>query len=487
MHTDNKNLNIIFITACLFATLPVLIPTYPPMVDAPQHVAQIASFTSILSGTNPFSELFDIQWFTPYLLGYSVVFTLSTVLGYVWAFKLTTAVAIFLFPIFADKFLRSQKITSPLRWLLIPLPYGFAYEWGFFNFLIAMPLGFLFLSYIPTERSTYTRKDYFKIAFWVHLLFAAHILVLLVFASIAAFLLYTKNLKSWLHRLLPYFTVVPAISIWFTLKILNGNGTDATSGPWGLGLHRLTDFLPTLFSLPNLTTSQYIAAILCCTPFFLGMKLEISVRKIAPFLLYSIIMLFGPNYLFGTFFVYNRFGFIGLPLYFHMFIWREAPPHEKAATYTSPLLILFSVLLIAYHTGKAFTYEKESAGFREILNYMQPDKRVLSLAFNRNSALYDAPVYLHYPVWYQASKGGLVDFNFAYFFPQVVRFKPENIPPANDGFVWYPHTFEWNRLKASQYDYFLIKYNADISNEIFPENSVFLIRNIGDWYLYERL
>ena len=39
-----------FSIVCLFAALPVLVTTLPPMVDLPQHAAQIALLRDVLAG-----------------------------------------------------------------------------------------------------------------------------------------------------------------------------------------------------------------------------------------------------------------------------------------------------------------------------------------------------------------------------------------------------------------------------------------------------
>ena len=75
-----------FSLACLLCGLPVLLSTYPPMVDVPQHAAQIMSLKAMLFGDNwAFSDLFEIKPFTPYWLGYGIAMALSVPFGIVMA------------------------------------------------------------------------------------------------------------------------------------------------------------------------------------------------------------------------------------------------------------------------------------------------------------------------------------------------------------------------------------------------------------------
>lgn len=456
------------------------------MVDLPQHAGQISLLKSMFSETFEFRKLLDIQLLTPYWLGYGIIYLLSIPLGVVTATKLTVALALAGFPLSADRFLKSQHANPYWSWLLIPATYGFAFEWGFLNFLIAVPLGFLFLSQLKLTDKPYTKKELVKTAIWCHVLFFAHALVMVVFISIAALLLHKKKARAWLSRLMPLFSITPIFSIWFLSKIFNQSEIKG-SGPWGLGLHRVAEFIPSMIALPA-TGYFIIASTLICTLIVLtGRKPSVQTSKIAPFILYTAIMMVGPNYLFGTFFVYNRFSYIGLPLFLIMFTAAEpkSAADSRQRNYLNATLIVASLILISYQALKIIGYAKESIAFQKVLEKMEPEKRALGLVFFRNSAFYTAPTYLHYPVWYQATRQGLVDFNFASFFPQVVKYKPESLPPADPNFVWMPQTFQWQAHEKYNYTYFLVKHPQDLSMNIFPGNEAELIMNTGEWWLYK--
>jgi len=475
----------LFVVACILSTLPIFIPEYPPMVDLPQHAGQIALFELMLSDNFEFGKLLEVQWLTPYWLGYTILYLLSKPFGIVLACKITVALALAGFPLSADRFLRSQNGNPYWSWLFIPVAYGFAFEWGFLNFLIAIPLGFLFLSSVKPLAAHHTRKELIAVILWCHLLFLAHVLVLAFFISTAALLLYSKDIKTWLRRLAPLFSIAPLFSLWFISKIIGQSETQG-SGPWGLGTHRFWEFFPSMLALPH-TAHFIIASILICTlAAFTGNTSRPTLNKVAPFGLYIVLMLVGPNYLFGTFFVYNRFSYIGLPLFLLIFTSDSQPsPRESSRRFLNPICIALAMILTSYHAVKIIVYAKESKPFQETLAHAEEGKRVLGLVFSRDSAYFSAPIYLHYPVWYQATKQGLVDFSFASFFPQVVRYKRDSLPPADPNFVWIPHTFHWDEHAPYQYTYFLVKHPLDVSQHLFPNNEAKLITNSGDWWLYE--
>jgi hypothetical protein len=58
-----------FLLACLLCGLPVWLPHFPPMVDLPQHAAQISLLLNMGNPDFPFSDQFQLNLFTPYLLG----------------------------------------------------------------------------------------------------------------------------------------------------------------------------------------------------------------------------------------------------------------------------------------------------------------------------------------------------------------------------------------------------------------------------------
>lgn len=476
----------LFLLACVASTAILFIADFPPMVDLPQHAAQIVMIKAMLSGQFAFANLFELQVLTPYWLGYSIVLALSCLVDTVLAIKLTVALAMAAFPISADRFLRAQNGYAGWSWLFIPTAYGFAFEWGLLNFLIAIPPGFFFLARISRLGATCTTKDLLWIAAWCHLLFFAHVLVLVLFLLMAVLIRHAPDPREWFKRILPFFSVAPLFAVWFVLKILGGADTQG-SGPWSLGLHRFIELLPNMVALPP-ASGSIIPAMAVCAAALLGHRLNFSVPKTGPFLVYVLWMLLGPNFLFGTYFVYNRFTHIGLPL-----LLLAATPSKPDSGITHPLakkfqyglIAVLSLALYGHHFAKARAYADESAQFSGMIARIPADQRVLGMVFSPYSAFYTAPVYLHYPVWNQVRNGGVTDFNFAYFFPQVVRYKMDQRPPADPDFVWNPGTFDWNAFRPFNYRYYLVKNPVDLAGPLFPAHAVKLVHQSADWWLYQ--
>ena len=60
--------------------VPIWIGRYLPMVDMPQHAAQITRCTRCGAATKRSPRLFEINWFTPYLLGYLLLYAAALVM-----------------------------------------------------------------------------------------------------------------------------------------------------------------------------------------------------------------------------------------------------------------------------------------------------------------------------------------------------------------------------------------------------------------------
>src|SRR5271165_5332872 len=119
--------------AGILATIPVWVAIYPPMVDLPQHAAQIALLRNLRDPAFGFADLFWVTWFTPYLLGYLAIYALTPLLGIVSAAKLVISLALIGIPVSTALLMRETG--ADLYWALLTIPpiYGFSYTWGFVN------------------------------------------------------------------------------------------------------------------------------------------------------------------------------------------------------------------------------------------------------------------------------------------------------------------------------------------------------------------
>ena len=119
-------------------------PTYLPLVDLPQHAAQVVSLDGILKNQYLWGDFTEVNWDTPYLTGY-----LSWLVIY-QVFDIKTSAKVFIVFIFLLYCLsvhclrRFFNAPCLVEWAAVTSFFGFAYQWGFVTFLLAIPIGIFF-------------------------------------------------------------------------------------------------------------------------------------------------------------------------------------------------------------------------------------------------------------------------------------------------------------------------------------------------------
>jgi len=486
--TNLINQDRVFSIACLLCAIPVVVSHYPPMVDLPQHAAQISAVRGILGETWGFADLFELNWFTPYWLGYGLVLALSELVGIVWAFKLVLAAAVCAFPWAAGRFCTRMGCPPAWNWMLIPLPFGFAYQWGFFNFIVAAPFGFLFLCALLEVRDRSGWLPYVKIGLWLHFLFFAHVLTAAFFCIVAALLLASpwNGLREWSRRCLPILTILPVAGLWLFTS-LRDSPTASAPVVWSLGPHRLTGFLPSFVSSPTAAAGQVLGLLVLALPLLSGARIRRNVAAWAPFVAYVSWLLLFPHLVGGTSFTYERFSIFGVPLYFICFEAAKTGGMQNRDRVIGAGLALVSVFILGWHGIRASTFNQETARYQSVMQQAEPGKRVLMMTFDPRSHASASPLMLHLGCWYQAEHGGLCEFNFASNWVTPARFR-EGTTGIQQSFEWAPQSFDWTRHRGDVYDYFLVRHPASAESWLREKShgAVGLLASDGEWQLYAK-
>ncbi|MEN9578577.1 MAG: hypothetical protein RJA70_1586, partial [Pseudomonadota bacterium] len=86
---DRRYWRLLWAFAALILATTVVTP-YLPMVDLPQHAAQV----SMLRNFSHYATEYEINWFTPYVLGYGISYGLSFVFGVTCAIRVVVGLAL---------------------------------------------------------------------------------------------------------------------------------------------------------------------------------------------------------------------------------------------------------------------------------------------------------------------------------------------------------------------------------------------------------
>ena len=478
----------------LVSVAPVFLSHYIPCVDMPQHSGQVAAFEAMQHSANyPWSTWFTTHWFTPYLLGYLLMIGFSHLTNIVMASKIVVALALWGLPMSTALLLREVGNDPRLGFLTLPTLYGFTFSFGFLNFLIAIPIGLLFMAWLVRYQNNSNRLGFLVAAIGINLLFFCHVIIWGLFFGIALVFIWSKTStwKVFLQRIAPLLSSLPLVLFWFVDKLLgteiHGGGVGVTNFP--LGWWRI-DIFPLLIGSNRAVFNTGFGVFLLAAPWMLGYRLRATLSNLFPLLCCSLILFLGPHALFGISYIYERFAPLFIP--FYLFALQPGHNSESTKSLSDPVwlgTLAFLVVFILNEVVLMSGFAAETADFHAVLTKMQPGQRTLSMVFMRNSLFSSAPVYLHFPLWYQATKDGLVDYNFGTGFMMLLQFNSNNVPANISGFEWNPQSFDWKRTQGYRYHYFMVRAPFNLDRFIFRSNicHIRLLTHAGTWWVYEQV
>ena len=479
----------LFFAMLVLMLAPIWIGRYLPLVDMPQHAAQITALREILHGNPSLTQLFEINWFTPYLFGYLLLYAISSVLPITMATKLVVSLAVVAIPITTGQLLRAAGADERWKWLAIPCSFGFAFYWGFLSYIVAAPLALVFLTRTARFMAAPTTRNAIGIAVFSLLLFFCHVIVLGVASLLAlgyvAGVSY-RDPRALMLRSLPYATPLPLIALW--LVIVYRTVPVVHSDP--IVFPTLSSRFVQLLLQPagqdgsSVLVALLVTAAVIALPPLSGAKLSRRPERWLPFVLAAIVFMVAPHYVLSTAYFYQRLGLFLVPLW--LLLWDAPSGRARRLDWVAMLIVL---IWTAATIGRFAAFSRETESFRQVVASVEPGKRVASMVFDARSSFFTLPVYLHFPVWYAATDRGVVDFNFADFAASVVRYQADAGPRMTDFLGWYPTEFDWHTHGGAHYDYFMVKSSSDISERIFKDKrgSVELVAQSGWWWLYRNL
>lgn len=487
---DNQKL---FWFVLFLSLLPLWVVVYPPMVDIPQHAAQISALQQMWAGNTAFTEVFRINWFTPYLMGYLSVYFLALLFPILIAFKIILSLILIAIPVLSGILFREMGADERWKWLVIPSCFGIAFFWGFLNFLVAIPFGLLFLILTVRYDRNASIKNSFLIALYAVFLFFCHVLMLGFFSVLALAYLagaHYRDLKTMIRRFIPYAAPLPIIALWLVFTYRHESEARKTEIVFGTGLEKLEILLRQIsgsqvdFSdYSTIPLSVILGTVIILFPLIVKAQFNRNPKRWFPLAMGTLLFLIFPSSAMGTSILYERFAAFLIPIWF--MVWD--PPKTKSIKWH--WLAITVVCVCALMNMSHFrSFDRDAKNMNKIMSDIGPGKKVLSLMVDRESPDFSYPVFLHCGSWYQVTQKGIVDFNFAYFFPLMVRYKEGHKSKITPGVGHYTDRFQWEKHHGADFDYFIVHADEDMREQLFKEHkdSVSLKTRNGRWWLYER-
>ena len=432
------------------------------MVDLPQHAGQVALWRDLLSSSSPWSELMRINLFTPYLAGYGVALPLAFLMPAGTAIKVVLTCALLGF-VAACVALRKECRGDPrLDWLLITPFFGFAWQFGFVTFLVVAPLVIVFVRFsLRHARACSIETSAILIGLGLLMLLSHGLAFVFACAvGVALATAHASSVRGLASTAVPYVMLGIAFVGFFAAS----KGFDAPPASGVAGLSYSVGFasrIAVLFAFNHGFTGEMamMSMLLLLAPFAIGAVKDW--RMAVPAAVLLLVILAVPHSVMGTSYLFQRFDLFLLPLFIMMFAAR--PTAERNSDVREHFAVAAMVLAcwagLALMGHRLIAFGREAGEFDAVLAAAEPGKRALAISVDASSVAVDHPVvYSHFATWYQAEKKGLVDFNFANFHPQVVRYRPEHMPPAGIEFDRASHNVDWKKHRARDYDYYFVRH-----------------------------
>lgn len=493
----SRTVRLAYWACCAWAVATIWLAPHLPQTDLPQHAGQVALMRDLAAGRSAWAPELRINLLTPYLVGYASLYALSQVLPLETAIALLYSVAYVAFVLACIGLRREVGADERLDWLFLPVFFGLAWRWGFLTFLVAAPVGICLL--IATYR--FARTTTWRLAMLIAVLgilaLFSHGLVFLYAAGVGLLVVLAakRGARERLVAALPFVVLLLGFLAYkvTVLDVEMSRAVGSSAIEWGDAGRRLLALVvyPTAATPREFYPAPLVALVAYASPWLLGLKPAQSAAAAVPFACTFLMMLLLPTSVWDAGFLYDRFALFLLPTYALMFTRRRrpapaAPAAEWKAAVVQAALVLGSAAVLARETVFNLAFARESRDADELFARLEPGRRLLYVPRDKGSERVALPhAYLHYPLWYQARHGGLVEFNFAILLPQVVRYRDEG-QHLKPGFPWLTEEFRWQVREREDFRYVLFRSATPIPLAMLESSRCPLLRveSAGAWAVF---
>jgi len=450
---------------------------YLPMVDLPQHAAQLSIW--VQRGEAPFlsREHFTLNLSTPYVGAYLLARGLAPWLGVILAFKVVAWLSIALHVVaFA---LLVHQLHYP-RWVAVfglPLGLGYCFYYGFVSFNFAMPLALFSISAALEHRARCTWRSGLVLAGALSTTLASHGFALVVAAAIAGLLL-LRGAGHFFARLAP-LCAPPLIALVWLVPGPSIQSIGATVwDPRVIELLQLPALLVGISSADHAASCIGVGLLVLLALGFARPRRQLEMW--APLLLVLAGFCLFPRMQNGFGPLHPRFAAFLVPALLLAF---EPRSNLRWAQLPKLAYLLCASWFLAF-TVRLQQFAEETNAITAFISEMPAGLRLRPVVFERDSAAFaGAPLHLHLSAYYAALKGGFQGYSFAMYPTSIVVYTESAPRGMFGGAEWQPERFS-GRDELSRYDLFWVKSSTDRSRELFGDRQhevTLVFRQQGFW------
>lgn len=454
---------------------------YLPMVDLPQHSAQISIWLHLNDPRWSEFQLFELNLRTPYLGAYAVARALAGVIGVVPALKFVVWLSIVGHWAAFDWLARSLGYGPWLGLLGLPLGMGYGFYYGFISFIGALPFGLAAVCLALRHRARPSLASGLWLGAALCATLATHGFALGLTVVLVVPLLLRGN-GTLIGRGAPLLAPAILIVIWLV------PGSSARSiglTIWDPRFWELSQIPGLLLASSGIDRAASLLGLL-----YLGivaLSLGRPSREPERFLP-LLVMLLG-----YCLFPLSFGGFTPLHPRFAAFLVPSAllafePRNVTRFRYLDALIPIATAVWFCLFASRLQRFARETQPITDFIARMPAKLWIRPLIFDRESEAFPGlPALLHLSAYYVPEKGGYQGYSFAMYPTSVVRYHPDVVPTMDRGAEWHPEWFS-APYELGGYHCFLVHSALDRSTELFDTqlDQLSLVFHEQDWWAYAR-
>jgi hypothetical protein len=484
----------LFLLLSVCATAPAWIVRHPPLEDLPTHLAILRVVHSYADSSYGLRQDFELNLFhTQYLLYYVIGSLLAYVLGVVKANIALMCLYLGGTVLAMRDLLRVLGKDERIALFTLPLIVNTMFMFGFLPFLLGIPVCLLGLSNAVRHLERPSRNTGIVLGVLAFALFLLHLFPFALFGiGFAALFPWTRP-SQWLRAALPVVPAVILALVWMASSDTAHNSLKSLSTP-GAGVAAFDAAIQAIpqwsFNVFRDTSDELhflLAGLVALVAVALAQgdrdRSKAISRAYAVLPIVCAVLYFTTGEYVGDVWLFaQRFPILalitGVPL-----LRMPAGGRGLLVTIAAAAVGLGAILNVCKHF---IQFERDEVGdIDEALDQMAPARRVAGLIFDKGSSVVNLAPFLHFVSYYQAEKGGVIQFSNANIRYSPFHFKPDRLPPqgqpARLRWEWTPEAVHIDEL-FPYYDYILTRGTG-----FRPPAGTFHMKWRGDrWAVWEK-
>jgi hypothetical protein len=484
---------VFYLLVALLASAPAWIVRHPPLEDLPFHIATLRTVHSYNDPAYGFASDF---WLNTLHTQYALYYVAGSLIAYVVGVSRATVVLMMLYlggtVLALRALLAATGKDERLSLFVVPLLVNVMFLYGLLPFMCGIPLMFVTLAVAIRYLERPTRGRGATIAVLAVALFYAHVVPYALFGVGYAALFPWRRPTRWVTAVVPVLPSLAAVLWWVVLSPQGKESAGALDAalrhpPFVDAMARLPQWSIDVFR--DSTDEWHFIALVVVALLAVGLaqgdpdRAKPAARALVLIPIACALLYFSTGDSLGDVWLFSqRFP---VPAMMSVIPLMRMPRGLRGCLVTA--LVLAVGVSSTLNTCRHFIrFEREEVGdIDDAIDAMAPRSRVAALIYDKYSSVVNDVPFLHFGSYYQAQKGGVIQFSNSGALYWPVRFKPGRFPPPGARprlrWEWTPEQVPIEELYP-YYDYVLTRGRG-----FSPPPGTFHVKWRGDrWTVYAR-